>query len=244
MQPVPLLETQMDALEIADLKTRVESILDRISGSPEPRKITVDMALVSDGHGGIRLTANADNLLITAMAGRGMGEIQLTMPMPVGRDDRVFKPGMLRRNEIVPLLHMWLAYLDAKPNDTSRLSACMSSILRAENPSIGDDTYVSVMTKAPYGAETSITSKARIPWIRSGNTKPVFTKEIEKIILDLHPSVMIQRTGARRHFQMRPSEGITVRVIPMSMPEILRTVSEMGVRNIRKPVLKAGLDLR
>lgn len=244
MQPIPLLETQMDGPEISDLKSRVESILDRISSSPEPRKITVEMALITDGHGGIRLTGNASNLLITAMPGRGFGQMQMTMPMPVGVGERIFKPGSLRKIDVIPLLHMWLAYLDAKPNDTSRLSACMSSILRAENPSIGDGAYVSVLTRAPYSAETSITSKARIPFIRTVNGKPVFAKEIEKIILDLHPSVIIQRAGAGRNFQMRPSEGITAHVVPMSMPDILRTVSEMGVRNIRKPVLKAGLDLR
>lgn len=252
MEVLPCLSTSLDRMEIDDLRTRIENMISRIMSADDPKRLTpVDGARMNDVHGGITIASIGEGLSLSCSATPDMGSFKLTMPMPVGGDVRTAKAYRLARGDFIRLLHIWLGYLDSVVQGpsgsmvspgTTRLATCVSAVLRMSNPNVPSGTNLQMTADPPYQAESGERTSARIPAISVGG-RPCFAKEVERRILELHPAASIQRVMGNRCFAMTPLDATNVRVVETGMSEMLRTIGNLGLRDIRKPVLKAGLDL-
>lgn len=255
LQPIPCLSTELDRFELADLRMRLESLAARVVAGGEPRSgAGGGLGVVTDAHGRITMQQQVKALVIGADAWQGMGGIKLTMPMPASRDERQAKAGRLSKADLIRLLYTWLGYVDAEPSGTSarpplgssgyvRLVSQVSALIRAANPQVGPGARFTVVPSPPYEEETDMHSSARIPALLSGS-KPIIASDLERTLLRLHPGALIERNQSTRSFRLAVREPFECAIADIGIAETMRAVGDLDLRNHRKPVLKAGLDLR
>lgn len=255
LQPIPCLSTDLDAFELADLRMRVESLASRVMAADEPKTGgSGGFGVIVDAHGRITMQQQAKSLIVSVAAWQGMGDLKLAMPMPAGRSEREAKAGWLVKGDLIRLLYTWLGFIEAGPSGTTsrpvisssgyaRLASHVSAIIRAGNPDVGPDARFTVVAAPPYEQETDMHTKARIPALASGS-KAILATEIEKLLLGLHPGALIERNQNSRSFRMAPREPFEMAIADIGIAETMRVIGDLGLRNHRKPVLKAGMDLR
>jgi hypothetical protein len=255
IQPIPCLSTELDGFELADLRMRLESLAARVVAGGEPKSGGGGgFGLIADAHGRITMQQQVKALVISAEAWQGMGGLKLTMPMPGGRDERQAKAGRLSKADVIRLLYTWLGYVDTGPSGTSarpalgssgyvRLVSYVSALIRAANPQVGPNARFTVVAAPPYEEETDMHTSARIPALLHGS-KPIIASDIERTLLRLHPGALIERNQSTRSFRLAVREPFECAIADISIAETMRAVGDLDLRNHRKPVLKAGMDMR
>lgn len=253
MEILPCLWTSLDRMEIDDLKKRVERLVGIVMAAGDPERVMGGSnCRIRNAQGTIVLSPIGEGLSMNHAGSADMGSFKLIMPMPVGGDIRVAKVHRLGRNDLIRLLHIWLGYLDSavqtesgkmKSPGADRLATCISSVLKTSNPDVPNHAAIQVVTDPPYVMEGDERSRQKAPGIFVGN-KPCFAKEVERRILELHPAANIDRTMGSRQFTLSSVEAIDMTTVETSIPEMLRTMGSLNLRDMRKPVLKAGLGLK
>jgi hypothetical protein len=255
MEPLPCLVTGLDALERADLRHRIERLVDRIMSGPGVTKsFSGAIGGMRDRHGSILLNQNVSTLSIEASAWEGMGSLVLTMPMLAAGGDRPAVASKLTQQDLLRLLMTWLGFLDTTPtsgntdvrpgeSNFARLAVLVTALIKAMNPEAGPTSFITVIPAAAWPEEGHIHATAHVARISSGS-KPILEKELERRLLSLHPGVVIERNQGNRTFRMGHAPPVVFPIGDVGPIAIMRALADLQVQTIRKPVLKAGLALR
>jgi hypothetical protein len=262
MTPTPCIATNLDALQMRDLRTRLDAIWSRMD-DPAMTVTTGSMGggfELRDRHGVIRVYAMRSELVLKSGSCGDLGPSALEMPLPVefaGEtpvDHVMSKAGF---PAVRAHLDHWKAAVEAEhasivdglrigSSGFARMLRMVSSLIRSENPGLPARAKISFRCPTLYETAPTMFGEgppAALGTKQSGTTiRPVINAALTERILALHPGLTIESNGGR-DYRMRRLEEMTAVLPPVPAMEALRYAGDLGIDPTKRIVLKAGMDL-
>lgn len=260
IQPMLCVASDLDDMQVADLKTRFTRVAERIHayrGKWTHASITNGIGM-RDSHGGIDVHAMSDELVIRTDSFLGMGWSKFQMPIPAGLkpENHESRPIVDQGVEgITPMLDLWLQAIDAPKADQidyltighsgfSRMLAMVGCILRASKPTI-QTPKVDFMMPFAYDAAQGMMGPGPSPYIgiRKGDRpNPILNAKVTETLLRLHPSLTLRSNGGR-NYRITRMDHMRARIGTATTLDAMRWLGDLGIDPDKKVVLKAGMDL-